>query len=221
MRFSPLGDTAILVQVGSSIDDDTQARVRRVVAAIDEAQLPGVTDIVPAYDSVAIFHSGLRPHDGAATAYDLLCARLRTLIESAAAEATSPPDRLIEIPVRYGGADGPDLEHVARHAGISADAVVALHSGAEYRVAVIGFAPGFPYLSGLPPALETPRRASPRTAVPAGSVGIAGRQTGIYPLETPGGWQLIGRTGLRLFDPAASPPTLLRVGDRVRFRVLE
>ena len=123
----------------------------------------------------------------------------------------------MDIPVRYGGADGPDLDGVAYHAGLDADAVVRMHADAEYTVHMIGFAPGFPYLAGLPPQLATPRRASPRARVPAGSVGIAGSQTGIYPLSTPGGWRLIGRTDARLFRPAHEPPTLLAVGDRVRF----
>ena len=119
--------------------------------------------------------------------------------------------------MRYGGEDGPDLADVAAHCGLSADEVVQRHTQAEYVVYFIGFQPGFAYLGGLDDALHTPRRAEPRVAVPAGSVGIGGAQTGIYPLATPGGWQLIGRTALRLFDPQAEPPTLLAPGDRVRF----
>jgi KipI family sensor histidine kinase inhibitor len=125
--------------------------------------------------------------------------------------------RLVEIPVRYGGEDGPDLADVAAHCGLAVDEVVRRHGAAEYCVYFIGFQPGFAYLGGLDAALHTPRRAEPRVAVPAGSVGIGGAQTGIYPLATPGGWQLIGRTSLALFDPRAEPPTLLAPGDRVRF----
>ena len=131
--------------------------------------------------------------------------------------AAAPPGRLVEVPVRYGGEFGPDLDDVARHAGLTADEVVRLHAGAEYAVYMVGFSPGFPYLAGLPERLAMPRLDSPRQAVPIGSVGIGGRQTGIYPVESPGGWRIIGRTSLRLFTPEADPPTLFQLGDRVRF----
>jgi allophanate hydrolase subunit 1 len=126
----------------------------------------------------------------------------------------------VEIPVCYGGEHGPDLDAVAAHAGLSRDEVVARHAGAGYTVAMLGFAPGFPYLLGLDPALHVPRRANPRTRVPSGSVAIGGAQTGIYPRELPGGWHLIGRTPRALFDPARNPPCLLAPGDRVRFRTI-
>jgi len=129
--------------------------------------------------------------------------------------------RVVEIPVMYGGADGPDLAAVAIHVGLGEEEVVARHAGAEYRVRAIGFAPGFPDLSGLPAELTTPRRATPRTKVAAGSVGIGGAQTGVYPWESPGGWQIIGRTELKLFDAARAEPALLKVGDRVKFRGVE
>jgi KipI family sensor histidine kinase inhibitor len=129
----------------------------------------------------------------------------------------SAAPREIVIPVVYGGADGPDLAEVARHAGMTADEVVAAHSGAAYDVFFLGFQPGFAYLGGLPPALATPRRDTPRVRVPAGSVGIGGAQTGIYPAASPGGWNLIGRTAVTLFDPHADAPALLAPGDRVRF----
>ena len=128
--------------------------------------------------------------------------------------------RRIDIPVRYGGDDGPDLEAVARHACLDPEEVVRRHTGATYRVAMLGFAPGFPYLLGLDPALELPRRSEPRLRVPAGSVAIGGAQTGIYPRELPGGWHLIGCTPLHLFEPEREPPCLLAPGDEVRFRPL-
>jgi len=130
---------------------------------------------------------------------------------------TAPPGPLIEVPVRYGGTDGPDLAEVAQHAGLTPEEVVRVHAGAEYSVYMVGFSPGFPYLGGLPAQLAMPRRDSPRLAVPAGSVGIGGKQTGIYPIESPGGWRIIGRTSLQLFQPERDPPTLLQLGDRVRF----
>jgi KipI family sensor histidine kinase inhibitor len=131
--------------------------------------------------------------------------------------ATEPEGDTIEIPVRYGGPDGPDLEEVASRHGLTSADVVELHAGARYRVLFLGFAPGFAYLGGLPAAIATPRRASPRERVPAGSVGIAGEQTGVYPLSMPGGWNLIGRTDLVLFDPLRPEPALLRPGAPVRF----
>lgn len=133
------------------------------------------------------------------------------------AVAPPPPGRLVEIPVHYGGSDGPDIDAVAKHTGLSVDALIERHSAAEYTVYFLGFQPGFAYLGGLDPALATPRRKDPRVTVPAGSVGIGGEQTGVYPTASPGGWQLIGRTSAVLFDPNRDPPSLLEPGDRVRF----
>jgi inhibitor of KinA len=221
VRSIPLGDSALLIQLGDAIDAATHARVRAAFDALSALRLPGVTDIVPAYTGVAVHyeplsyvdtsHRGERP-----TPYDIAS---RTLLDALAGleAAAAAPVREVEIPVHYGGQDGPDLDHVARHTRLSASEVVALHAAGEYTVYMIGFTPGFPYLGGLAARLATPRRASPRQRVPAGSVGIAGSQTGVYPLETPGGWQIIGRTAERLFRPELDPPTLLRIGDRVRF----
>jgi inhibitor of KinA len=145
-------------------------------------------------------------------------------MERAAAEAYAqaaalelPAPRTMEIPVRYGGADGPDLEEVAALNHLSAEEVIAIHSGAEYLVHFLGFSPGFPYLGGMPESIAAPRLETPRRSVPAGSVAIGGRQTGIYPTASPGGWRIIGRTPLRLFQPEADPPVLLQMGDHVRF----
>jgi KipI family sensor histidine kinase inhibitor len=140
---------------------------------------------------------------------------------SATADVVVAPGRLVEIPVRYGGADGPDLGEVAAHAGLTESQVVVLHASVEYDVYMVGFSPGFPYLAGLPERLAMPRRATPRVRVPAGSVAIGGLQTGVYPLASPGGWRLIGRTPLPLFDPRREPPVLLSLGDRVRFVPVE
>jgi KipI family sensor histidine kinase inhibitor len=151
--------------------------------------------------------------------YETLAAELESGWD--AAEPTDMDSAEIEIPVRYGGADGPDLVALAKHTGLSVDEVVKRHTQAEYVVFFLGFQPGFAYLGGLDPALAMPRRAEPRIEVPAGSVGIGGAQTGIYPAASPGGWQLLGRTELKLFDPARNPPTLMQPGDRVRFTALE
>ncbi|MBR9990868.1 MAG: 5-oxoprolinase subunit PxpB [Gemmatimonadetes bacterium] len=222
MRVLPLGDASLLIEFGHTIDYATHARVRAAFEALSAAALPGVTDITPAYTGVAVHYdprSIQSPDEGAsadAIPYDVMRRAVVTILDDV---GTVPAEtgRTVEIPVRYGGVHGPDLAHVARHANLSPTEVIALHAGAEYTVYMIGFTPGFPYLGGLPARLATPRRASPRQAVPAGSVGIAGSQTGVYPLTTPGGWQIIGHTQERLFRPELDPPTLLRVGDRVRF----
>jgi KipI family sensor histidine kinase inhibitor len=151
-------------------------------------------------------------------------AEMEALVRSSlddAPEHALPASRLIEIPVRYGGEFGPDLDDVARHCNLAPPRVIELHASAEYEVSFVGFATCFPYLAGLPAALETPRLAAPRKRVEAGSVAIAGAQAGVYPLASPGGWRVIGRTPLNLFDPAGKPPPLLRMGDRVRFVPIE
>jgi KipI family sensor histidine kinase inhibitor len=170
----------------------------------------GILNLHPAYTSVLVdFDPRLRSH-----------AQVEALIRAALASQAdeAPPEpRYVEIPVYYGGESGPDLGDVARHTGLSEERVVELHAAAEYLVYFAGFATCFPYLGGLPPELATPRLPAPRKHVPAGSVAIGGAQAGIYPLASPGGWRLIGRTRRLLFDPSASPPSLLRMGDRVRF----
>lgn len=220
MRVLPLGDASLLIELGHAIDAATHERVRCAFDALSSAGIPGVIDIVPAYTGLAVhydpaaFARDRRARD--VSPYDHIRREVVDVLDAADTEPVEP-GRLVEIPVRYGGERGPDLDYVARHAGLSAAEVVALHASVEYTVYMIGFTPGFPYLGGLPARLETPRRASPRQTVPAGSVGIAGSQTGVYPLSTPGGWQIIGRTSERLFRPELDPPTLLRIGDRVRF----
>lgn len=215
-RVVPLGDASLLIDLGGGIDATTHGRVRAAFSALSAAALAGVHEIIPAYTSVAVQYEPSMHVRGGTAPFDEI-RRLVLDVLANAGEAPAESGRIFEIPVNYGGEAGPDLEYVARHTKRSAADVVALHAAAEYTVYMIGFAPGFPYLGGLSPELATPRRASPRQSVPAGSVGIAGAQTGIYPLETPGGWQIIGRTTERLFDPESDPPTLLRLGDRVRF----
>ena len=206
----PLAESGLLIELGDGIDPAVTARVMALVAALDAAALPGVLDVVPSYTTI------LLSFDPEVAAPEALTTEVRRLA-AATASATSPPGRLVTIPVAYGGDLGPDLGEVADHTGLSPEEVIARHAGAAYVVAAMGFAPGFAFLIGLPPELTTPRRPSPRTRVPAGSVGIGGAQTGVYPLATPGGWRLIGRTPLRLFDLDRSEPFLLQPGDRVRF----
>jgi inhibitor of KinA len=223
MVFSPLGDRAVLITLGDSIDEATHRRVRAVTARIDASPPIGFVDRVPAFASVAVHYEPLRldaagglagrsPHDTFVAALEDLLADLR--------DDALPPPRTVEIPVCYGGELGPDLEDVARQHGIDAREVIDIHASRDYLVYMVGFMPGFAYLGGLSSRIATPRRPTPRTAVPAGSVGIGGEQTGVYPLTSPGGWNLIGRTPLRIFDITRSEPALLVTGDRVRFRPL-
>jgi KipI family sensor histidine kinase inhibitor len=201
-------DRSLLVSFGNEISPESYRAVERLTRALHGTR--GVLNLHPAYASVLIdFDPRLRTHQ-----------QIERLVQDTLAAPDSGPaetPRTIEIPVRYGGEFGPDLPDVARHAGLAEERVVELFAAAEYRVYFVGFSTCFPYLGGLPPELATPRLSAPRRHVPAGSVAIAGVQAGIYPLASPGGWRLVGRTALRLFDPEGSPPPLLRMGDRVRF----
>lgn len=210
MRWIPLGDSAVLIPVKDA--PAAGALARRVAAA----RLDGFIECVPAFDSVAICFNPLRVTARALMA-ELAASRKRKTPGNAPASA--PRD--IEIPVCYDAAFGPDLAEVAAHSGLDVHRVIQLHAAGKYLVGAIGFMPGFPYLSGLHVRLRTPRRGTPRLQIPAGSVGIGGAQTGIYPLASPGGWNLIGRTPLALFRPdRENDPTLLRPGDRVNFRII-
>lgn len=215
----PLGDTAVLVRFGSTVDPAVHRRALALAEYLTRHPFPGCVEAVPAYASVTVYYDPCAvPVSAAApTPYDAVRTRLSALLD-AVGEGTEAATRTVEIPVCYGGEHGPDLEAVAAACGLAPEEVVALHTGTTYRVYLIGFAPGFPYLGTVPEPIRVPRRGTPRASVPAGSVGIAGAQTGIYPMETPGGWQIIGRTPIRLFQPDRDPPCLLRVGDRVRFR---
>lgn len=213
-EFTPLGDCGVRVLFAEEPSPRMTSAMVRFCRAL-EADLPlGVSEWVPAYTTVAVYY---RPWQ---TDYDALCLALTRLVrrrlpQSLAAEDDGP--RLVEIPVCYGGVFGPDLEDVAALHGLTPAEVIRRHCAPRYRVQFLGFLPGFAYLSGLPPGLETPRLDTPRQTVPAGAVGIGGAQTGVYPLESPGGWRILGQTPLRLFDPSREPPALLRAGDWVRF----
>ncbi|MBA3891078.1 MAG: 5-oxoprolinase subunit PxpB [Gemmatimonadaceae bacterium] len=211
MHLLPLGDKAFLIELGGGMTAETLSRVRAAIARLDAAAIDGVTDVVAGYSSIAVHFEPLVARRAA------MEVMLREALQVHIDVAVTATERIVEVPVRYGGEGGPDLDLVATHHGMSADDVIALHTAPTYTVHMIGFVPGFPYLGGLDPQLATPRRETPRTAVPAGSVGIGGAQTGVYPMESPGGWQLIGHTETKLFDVARAAPSLLRVGDRVRF----
>ncbi len=217
LQFEPLAEDALLLRFGEHIDAAINARVHAAVDVLQRQWPP--LECVPAYASVLLRFEPRAWADTNTTPHQAVELAARTAL--AADETSCQTPREQEIPVCYGGVCGPDLVEVAQHLGLPIDAVIARHVAADYRVAMIGFAPGFPYLLGLDPALAMPRRRDPRQHVAAGSVGIGGAQTGIYPDALPGGWQLIGRTPLRLFDAAATPPSLLAAGDRVRLRAID
>jgi len=220
MKLEPLGDSAVIATLGSGIDGATFASVLGFAEAIVAAGRPGITDVVPAYATVAAFYDPAQFAEPSGDAYGEVC----RFLESCAARAKSAPaasaPRVLEIPVCYGGDLGPDLGRVAEHCGVSPEEAASRHAAGAYLVHAIGFTPGFPYLGGLPNSLRTPRRDTPRARVPAGSVAIGGSQTGVYPVDSPGGWQIIGRTPMALFRPLERPAALLRPGDRVRFRAI-
>jgi inhibitor of KinA len=205
VEIRPAGDRSLLVSFGAEISLETHERVLRLMGRL--AARRGIVNLHPAYASVLVDFDPLRTN----------VAQMERALREAAEEADRAPlpePRTVEVPVHYGG---PDLDGVARRAGLTPEEIIALHSGAEYVVYFLGFSPGFPYLGGMPEAIAAPRLAVPRRHVPAGSVAIGGSQTGIYPVASPGGWRIIGRTPLELFRADREPPALLAMGDRVRF----
>lgn len=206
-QITPLGDDALLVSFAQSVTWATGMHVRAVADHIRDSHLAYVTDVVPAYTTLAVYYDG-----GAVTFEVIACVISDALRENPT--QTTVSSQPVEIPVVY---DGPDLAEVAGRSGLTVDDVIAKHCSRAYRVYLLGFAPGFAYLGDLDAALILPRRSLPRVRVPAGSVAIAGAQTAVYPLETPGGWHLIGTTSTVMFDARRDPPALLRAGDTVRF----
>ncbi len=212
-RVDRMGDAALLVTLGEALDMGANAWAHRIAEGLVLRRRTdaGLGVAVPGHASVLV------PFDPDACREDAVRRLLAEVMAEAAASGAHPDGPLHHVGVSYGGVDGPDLPEVAMRTGLSEAEVVRRHAGVEYRVLVLGFVPGFPYLGEVPKVLDLPRRPTPRVRVPAGSVAIAGRQTGIYPFATPGGWHLLGRTDAPLWDPRRDPPTLLAPGDRVRF----
>lgn len=210
-RFRMGGDRMLLAAYGAGIDPAINEKVRRMAALVNDCRHPAIEAVVPSYATLGLQYDPLQ-----VSLVELT--RLLLDLEERLATASVPEARTVDIPVCYGGAFGPDLAFVAAHCRLSVDEVIRLHSAAAYRIYAIGFAPGFCYLGGLDRRIQAPRLAAPRLQVAAGSVGIAGSQTGVYPQASPGGWQLIGRTPLRLFAPEREAPLLYRPGDTIRFR---
>jgi KipI family sensor histidine kinase inhibitor len=213
-RLLPAGDRAVSVELADEISREANARVLTLERLLAEARLPGLVETLPTFRALLV------TYDPLVLPWDELVGRIRRLVAGLSA-AAPPPGRRVELPCAYGGEHGPDLEEVARRLGLTPEEVVRLHAGVEYFVYFIGFTPGLPYMAGMPERLTIPRLERPRTKTPPGSVGIGGTQCSIYPVESPGGFWLLGRTPLRLYDPAAPDPILLRAGDRVRFRPIE
>lgn len=225
MKITPLGDSAVVIHLLEDVPVSPARAVRQVLSvrrALEHASIPGVVEIASASASVAVFFDPARAIEAGA-AEESVIAWIEERIQAAVPEPKKlrlpkPDFRLVRVPVCFDLDLAPDLAEVAANAGLSVAEVVEAYCAVEYLVSCIGFTPGFPYLSGLPAKLTAPRRAMPRQEVPAGSVAIGGDQTGIYPLASPGGWNLIGRTPLALFDSAKNPPALLSPGDSVRFQ---
>jgi len=209
--YYPLGDSAVVIELGKEISTDIHRQVMAIAAFLEAYSFEGFTEYVPAFTTVTVFYDPL------VTDCKTVTSLLKEMEEELAGEEMTEDAAVVEIPVLYGGPQGPDLSFVAAKAGIPETEVVALHTAATYLVHLIGFAPGFPYLGGLNEKIASPRKDAPAAKIPAGSVGIAGMQTGIYPIETPGGWQIIGQTPLKLFDVERNPPALLKAGNRLRF----
>ena len=211
--ISPLGDRGITVKLGDGISAELSDCVVEHARLVAEAAIRGVTDVVPSYSSFGVFYDPL------ALSFADLSIRLESVLGEVQLQTSAQAEgRLVRIPLVY---DGEDLDDVCRRTRLTTSLVIDIHSSREYRVFVVGFVPGFAYLGPLDPRLIVPRRESPRKRVPPGSIAIAEAQTGVYPSETPGGWNLIGTTSEKMFDVTREEPALLRVGDRVRFEVVE
>ncbi|ABR34908.1 kinase A inhibitor [Clostridium beijerinckii] len=213
-KISQISETAALVEFGRKISEDINKKVRTFCTYLDEKPFYGMVEYVPAFTSVSVIYNPLdmkseSPYEVVKVILDNIISKLDFSLED--------EEHIVEIPVCYGGEFGQDIEQVAKINNITVDEVIKIHSEGKYLVYMIGFAPGFPYLGGMSEKIAAPRRESPRIAIPAGSVGIAGMQTGVYPIETPGGWQLIGKTPLKLFDLKRNSKSLLKAGDIVKF----
>ena len=209
--ISPVGDCAISIDFGQVIDPKINRHIRQTIERIQELKLDGITELVPTYCALLI------QYDAMLYSYSDICKLMEPMLEPSATDNANERVTVIEIPTVYGGEFGPDLGFVASHNNLTEDEVVAIHSGTDYLVYMLGFIPGFTYLGGMDPRIATPRLSSPGTLIPAGSVGIAGEQTGTYPSDSPGGWQIIGRTPVTMYDMSKEQAALLSAGDYVRY----
>ena len=209
--ISPVGDCAISIDFGQVIDPKINRQIRQVIEQIKALQLDGIIELVPTYCALLV------QYDAMVYTYSDICKILEPTLQESVMDSANELVTIVEIPTVYGGEFGPDLGFVASHNHISEAEVVSIHSGTDYLVYMLGFIPGFTYLGGMDPRIATPRLSSPRTLIPAGSVGIAGEQTGTYPSDSPGGWQIIGRTPVTMYDMSKKQAALLQAGDYVRY----
>ena len=209
--ISPVGDCAISIDFGQVIDPKINRQIRQIIEQIKDLQLDGIIELVPTYCALLV------QYDAMVYSYSDICRILEPTLQESVTDSANELVTIVEIPTVYGGEFGPDLGFVASHNHLSEAEVVSIHSGTDYLVYMLGFIPGFTYLGGMDPRIATPRLSSPRTLIPAGSVGIAGEQTGTYPSDSPGGWQIIGRTPLTMYDMSKKQAALLRAGDYVRY----
>ena len=209
--ISPVGDRAISIDFGQVIDPTINRHIRQTIERIKELQLEGIIELVPTYCALLV------EYDAMLYSYSEICNIIEPTLEEGMTNTTNELVTVVEVPTVYGGEFGPDLSFVASHNHLSEDEVISIHSGTDYLVYMLGFIPGFTYLGGMDPRIATPRLSSPRTLIPAGSVGIAGEQTGTYPSDSPGGWQIIGRTPVTMYDMSKAQAALLNAGDYVRY----
>ena len=209
--ISPVGDRAISIDFGQVIDPTINRHIRQTIERIKELQLDGIIELVPTYCALLV------EYDAMLYSYSEICNIIEPTLEEGMANTTNELVTVVEVPTVYGGEFGPDLSFVASHNHLSEDEVISIHSGTDYLVYMLGFIPGFTYLGGMDSRIATPRLSSPRTLIPAGSVGIAGEQTGTYPSDSPGGWQIIGRTPVTMYDMSKAQAALLKAGDYVRY----
>lgn len=210
-KFLSSGDSGLILEVGNRISKEVNRKIRALCYCIEEMQLSEVIEIIPTYTTILVSYNPL------IISYEELSKKLRD-IEKSIDDVQLPPPKVVHIPTLYGDGYSTDLKYVAEHNELTMEEVINIHSSRDYLVYMLGFTPGFPYLGGMSERISTPRLEIPREKIPAGSVGIAGNQTGIYPIDSPGGWQLIGRTPLKLFDPKREPSVLLKAGEYLRFQ---
>lgn len=210
IKYFPSGDSGLILEIGNEISEDVNKKIRALSYCIEKSKFNEIIEIIPTYTAILVIYNSIK------SSYEELVEKLKSL-ESSMNNIGLPPAELVHIPTLYGGEYGMDLENVAEHNGLSVEEVIDIHNSTNYLVYMIGFTPGFPYLGGMSEKIATPRLKTPREKIPGGSVGIAGSQTGIYPIDSPGGWQLIGRTPLKLFDPNRKPTVLLKAGQYLKF----
>lgn len=218
MNFTlqPLGDNAVMIEVSKHISLSAQKSVLGITTLLDKNPPPWLIEYIPAYTTVTIFYKLEAFISQSISPFKAICDEITSLLQHLEDTAQSK-ENIVNIPVLYGGEYGPDLQFVADYNGLTEAEVIEIHTAGDYSVHMIGFAPGFPFIGGMSDSIATPRKDTPRLTIPARTIGIAGTQTGVYPIETPGGWQLIGRTPIELFLPNEEIPSLLKAGDKIRF----